>query len=103
MDMLLSGIGMLMHFDVLLDPEDKIDGSTDHLRYRYVDFLTLPGAKGILDRRTNSADIEDVRSWLDEAKPATRIEAYPLFVVAKELLHHLLPLLLGKLVLKQVY
>ena len=79
-----------LHFDVLLDPEDKIDGSTDHLRYRYVDFLTLPGAEGILDRRTNSADIEDVRSWLDEAKPATRIEAYPLFVVAKELLHHLL-------------
>ena len=35
---------MPLHFDVLLDPEDKIDGSTDHLRYRYVDFLTLPGA-----------------------------------------------------------
>ena len=79
-----------LHFDVLLDPKDKIDHSTDHLRYRYVDFLTLPGAQGVLDRKSNSADIEDIRSWLDGARPQTRIEAYPLFVVAKELLHHLL-------------
>ena len=79
-----------LHFDVLLDPADKIDHSTDHLRYRYVDFLTLPGAQSVLDLDSNSADIEDIRSWLDGARPQTRIEAYPLFVVAKELLHHLL-------------
>jgi hypothetical protein len=79
-----------LHFDVLLDPADKIDHSTDHLRYRYVDFLTLPGAEGVLDKATNSADIEDIRKWLDHVRPRSRIEAYPQFVVCKELLHHLL-------------
>eukprot|EP01043_Picozoa_sp_COSAG02_P037852 COSAG02_NODE_2872_length_7854_cov_57.759381_9_plen_424_part_01 len=79
-----------LHFDVLVDPEDKIDHSIDHLRYRYVDFLTLPGATGVIDKDSNSADIEDIRKWLDHVRPRSRIEAYPQFVVCKEVLHHLL-------------
>lgn len=79
-----------LHFDVLLDPADKIDQSTDHLRYRYVDFLTLPGATGVIDKDSNSADIEDIRKWLDHVRPRSRIEAYPHFVICKEVLHHLL-------------
>ena len=79
-----------LYFDVLVDPVDKIDQSTDHLRYRYVDFLTLPGATGVIDKDTNSADVEDIRKWLHQVRPRSRIEAYPQFVVCKEVLHRLL-------------
>ena len=34
--------------------------------------------------------IVDAVGWLDHVRPRSRIEAYPQFVVCKELLHHLL-------------
>ena len=82
-----------LHFDVLLDADDKIDASTDHLRYRYVDFLTLPVAASIItmvNGTVPTVDVATVRRWLDSSKPKTKLEAYPMFVVAKQMLKYLL-------------
>ena len=79
-----------MHFDVLIEPGDKIDASTDHLRYRYVDFMTQPGMHSVVNTDNNTVDIGELQHWLEVAKARTRIEAYPLFVVAKEVLQYLL-------------
>ena len=67
-----------MHFDVLIEPGDKIDASTDHLRYRYVDFMTQPGMHSVVNTDNNTVDIGELQHWLEVAKARTRIEAYPL-------------------------
>ena len=39
---------VISHYDVLMEMDERIDSTLDHLRYRYVDFLTLPVAASII-------------------------------------------------------
>jgi hypothetical protein len=75
-----------LHFDVLIDAADKIDASTDHLRYRYVDFLTTPGASSVIDVEACAVDIQELEQWLQTVRARTRLDGYPLFRCAKEVL-----------------
>ena len=81
---------VISHYDVLMEMDERIDSTLDHLRYRYVDFLTLADAHGVINRDTNTADIGELSRWLDAARPRTRLDAYPLFVLAKQILRSML-------------
>ena len=96
------------HFDVVMDGENDPDteGSneefTDHLRCRYVDFLRLspspdmpPSAESAgltrkLDNGEELVDVGAVAKFLDAAKPRTRLDAFPMFVMAKDVIRVLL-------------
>jgi hypothetical protein len=60
-------------------------------RFRYVDFLTLPVAGETLNQGDPGVvQAEVVGRWLDESKPRTRLDAYPMFVLIQEVLKSLL-------------
>jgi len=73
------------YYDVRLDAADVVDFRNDHLRYRYVDFLAGDAGR-MLVNDAGVADLEDVGEFLARATPHTRFDAYPLYVVAKDLI-----------------
>ena len=78
------------HYDVFLDGDEGTEGTEihDHMTCRYVDFLTQPVAQNL--RHGKSVDISELRSFLMYSRPRTRLDAYPLWVLAKDLLRSLL-------------
>lgn len=83
-------VGCPKHYDVLVDDEDGLEYSGDHVRYRYVDFLTSrPLADGSAAAQTFEST-QAVAKWLDTSHPYTRLDAYPLFILAKDVIRRLL-------------
>ena len=81
-------IGCPKHYDVLMDPDDAVEFSGDHVRYRYVDFLTN---RALEDKDAKSFEsCEAVAQWLDTSHPYTRLDAYPLYILAKDVIRRLL-------------
>lgn len=62
-------VGCPKHYDVLVDDEDGVEYSGDHVRYRYVDFLTSrPLADGAADAQKFEST-QAVAKWLDTSHP----------------------------------
>ncbi len=83
-------VGCPKHYDVLVDDDDGLEYSGDHVRYRYIDFLTSrPLADGAAAAQTFES-VQAVAKWLDTSHPYTRLDAYPLFILAKDVIRRLL-------------
>ena len=84
------------HFDVRL-PKLTTEGADssyeDHLEFRYVDFLgqhppTLAEI-GVLTQ-DDELDVGEIAHFLNAAEPRTRLEAYPMWIMGKEIIRLLL-------------
>lgn len=80
-----------LHYDVLMPSSLAKDGEHDHLRYRYVDFVCPPTTAwhGMLDVTDEGADVDvkQLMNFFTVAEPRTRIDAYPMYVLLRDLLH----------------
>lgn len=83
-------IGCPKHYDVIVDAEDGVEYTGDHVRYRYVDFLTSRPLddSGAAAQKLDS--IQSIAEWLDTSHPYTRLDAYPLFILAKDVIRRLM-------------
>ena len=82
-----------LHYDILLDDAKAKDHDTDVLRYRYVDFVCPPAtawrellAGGDEQDEEDAVDMARLSQFLNEAEPRTRIDAYPMYVLLRDLL-----------------
>ena len=87
----LSGISKLKPpLDLELDGDCTKGSSTarDYLRVYYSDYLGVEPAKGpdYADAAGASIDCEEWVRWMQQAQPRTRVDAYPLLLVCKDLL-----------------
>ena len=80
-----------LHYDVILPSSKPKDSAHDHLRYRYVDFVcpTRTAWHGMLDGKddTDAADAQQLMEFFRVAEPRTRIDAYPMYVLLRDILH----------------
>ena len=81
------------HFDVIMG-DTPPEQPADHLYCRYVDFLkegNEPDAAklGLLDEHQH-ANPEAIYEWIRNARPRTRLDAAPMFVLAKQLVSNLM-------------
>ena len=82
------------HFDVVM-PDAPPEYVSDHLYCRYVDFLkegNAPSAHelGLLDPTTDAPNTLRIAEWLRKAHPRTRLDACPMFFLAKQVLTNLM-------------
>jgi hypothetical protein len=67
---------------------------SDAIHCRYVDYLAAPDhsavSTGLVDDITREADVDDLTDFLDTCRPLTRLDAYPIYVLQKDLLRKLL-------------
>lgn len=115
----LNPLPHTQHFDVFIGKENAIEHRTDYLRVYYTDFLShnpkpffqIP-ENNVVDaevsififfqwggRGGNSrakiclfyvVSLQTLREWILTAIPRTRVDAYPLFVLLKDLLTKLM-------------
>ena len=64
-------------------------------RFRYVDFLSAPVAPELVNRGACVVPIDDAARWMDASKPRTRLDAYPMLILLREILRRLLKSELG--------
>ena len=83
-------VGCPKHYDVMLDADDGVEYSGDHVRYRYVDFLTSRPLDDGAAAAEKFESTQAVATWLDTSHPHTRLDAYPLFILAKDVIRRLL-------------
>ena len=80
-----------LHYDVLLPSLRAKDSAYDHLRYRYVDFVcpTTTAWHGMLDTHDSmgTVDAQKLMEFFQVAEPRTRIDAYPMYVLLRDILH----------------
>ena len=81
------------HFDVMMaDVAPEFAG--DHLYCRYTDFLAKeePRAEdlGLIDEATNAPNTTLIAEWLRNARPRTRLDACPMYFLAKQILINLM-------------
>lgn len=90
------------HFDVKLPAKSTTEGTDgsfeDHLEFRYVDFLEA--ARPTLDdigvlTKDREADVGEIAHFLDVASPRTRLDAYPMWILAKQIIRLLLQKRIG--------
>jgi hypothetical protein len=62
----------------------------DFRRFRYVDFQTPPMSPELVNRGAGVVPINDIAKWMDASKPRTRLDAYPMLVLLREILRRLL-------------
>ena len=87
----LQQLPVMKHYTIMLEPEDGVEVTNDHLSYRYVDFLTLQSQPQFeLSHRDGQVDVHELAEWLHKARPHTRLDGYPLFLLARDLLRKLL-------------
>ena len=71
----------------------KLGSSTarEYLRVYYSDFLGVAPAKGpdFTDSSASKVEEEEWVRWMEHAQPRTRVDAYPLLLVCKDLLRRL--------------
>jgi hypothetical protein len=75
----------MSHFDVKIQTSET---KLDHLRMYYCDFLT-PSRKlepPILTEDQRTLEVESMCEWLLRASPRNRFEAYPLWIITKDML-----------------
>ena len=85
------------HFDVKLPAHSTTEGTDnsfeDHLEFRYVDFLEVSAPTltdiGVLTK-DKEADVGEIAHFLDAANPRTRLDAYPMWILAKQIIRLLL-------------
>lgn len=80
------------HFDVVME-DNPPEQAADYLYCRYVDFLKdgePDAAKLGLINEDQQANPEEISKWLRNARPRTRLDAAPMFVLAKQLVNNLL-------------
>eukprot|EP01046_Picozoa_sp_COSAG06_P048963 COSAG06_NODE_7428_length_2508_cov_12.536322_3_plen_587_part_01 len=79
-----------LHYDVLMPSRQAKDSEHDHLRYRYVDFVCSPTTAwhGMLDGvdEHDAVDVAQLMSFFQVAEPRTRIDAYPMYVLLRDIL-----------------
>lgn len=85
---------MQKHFDVMMQDAPP-EQAADYIYCRYVDFLkegSCPQASdiGLIDADTQSANVIRIAEWLRKARPRTRLDAAPMFVLAKQVIENLL-------------
>jgi hypothetical protein len=63
----------------------------EHLRLYYSDYLRVPVAEGLkfMDQEETEFDCDDLVAWTTQAEPRTRVDAYPLLVMCRDLLRRL--------------
>ena len=85
------------HFDVRLPAQSTTEGTDnsfeDHLEFRYVDFLEVSAPTltdiGVLTK-DKEADVGEIAHFLAAANPRTRLDAYPMWILAKQIIQLLL-------------
>ena len=80
-----------LYYDVLMPSHRVKDSAHDHLRYRYVDFIcpTTTAWHGLLEKLDDGKDAIDVQqltAFFSLAEPRTRIDAYPMYVLLRDIL-----------------
>lgn len=80
-----------LHYDVLMPSRRAKESALDHLRYRYVDFVcpTATAWHGMLDGpdEQDPVDTQQLMEFFSKAEPRTRIDAYPMYLLMRDLLH----------------
>ena len=90
------------HFDVKLAATPTTEGSDgafeDHMEFRYVDFLATSAPTltdiGVLTKE-GEADVSEIAHFLNAANPRTRLDAYPMWILGKEIIRLLLQMRVG--------
>ena len=90
------------HFDVKLPASSTTEGTDgsfeDHLEFRYVDFLETSAPTlndiGVLTK-DGEADVGEIAHFLNSADPRTRLDAFPMWVLAKQIIRLLLQMRVG--------
>ena len=80
-----------LHYDVILPGVSGVDSRPDHLHYRYVDFMCAPPSSWhmkLLEPDDGlGLDVVQLCRFFQDADPWTRLDAYPMYVIVKDLLH----------------
>ena len=78
--------GVQHHFCVRIPHEMPQDHSTNFLRVYYSDFLAAGPTDPPVGRDERTVEVEKMVEWLQEAEPRSRIDAYPLLILCKDML-----------------
>jgi len=82
-----TGSGLYQkHFDVIMAGHDNCEKLDDYLRFYYTDFLDAPPAQSPLEASATEVDVKKLADWIGHVHPRTRMDAYPLLMVAKDVL-----------------
>ena len=69
----------------------KSQTAREHLRLYYSDFLRVPTAEKprYMDMDEKTVDCDDLIAWIVQAEPRSRMDAYPLLIMCRDLLQRL--------------
>lgn len=83
-------LNFMKHFDILLDGADVLEAPQDYLRVYYTDFLQTSQEVEVLDTIKSTpagrVEIKELREWVAEQRPRTRMDAYPMMLMSQHLL-----------------
>jgi hypothetical protein len=67
---------------------DRARTARDHLKIYYSDFLRVPTAHGLayMDQKESLVDCEELLAWTAQAQPRSRVDAFPLLAICRDLL-----------------
>jgi len=78
---------IMSHFSVKMAP-DPVNTSTgtDYLRIYYSDTFAVPPAEPLIPPNERTVEVETLCEWIRTVQPRTRLDAYPLWVLTKDML-----------------
>ena len=92
-----DGKARMSHFNVKISVAeaelmDQVEPpvKTSYLRIYYSDMLGVPPAEAPFGPNDRTVEVEKMAAWLVEAAPRTRVDAYPLLVLTREILKRFL-------------
>lgn len=77
----------MSHFCVRMDSDlmDQTAGM-DNLRIYYSDTFSTAPAPPLIKQNERTVDVEALCEWIQNVKPRTRLDAYPLWILTKDML-----------------
>jgi len=78
--------GVQSHFCVRIPAELPQSHSTNYLRVYYSDFLAVGPADIPVGRDERTVEVDKMATWLLSVEPRSRIDAYPMLLLTKDIL-----------------
>eukprot|EP01050_Picozoa_sp_SAG11_P005216 SAG11_NODE_359_length_10228_cov_7.861388_3_plen_310_part_00 len=77
-------------FEIVMTEDDIIGTSTDYLRCSYHDCYGTTNQTSLVDPESRAVDMAAVAHLIAVTRPRTRLDAYPMLLLAKDLISHML-------------